>query len=93
MSNTVQTMDRLNALSAIVQLASFRHLPGPSQVTLQTAEHAILSITTDSHEAARAWCDEFGTGWYQGPGDEIWSSRSAEWRGWMVQVHSLTEQS
>lgn len=88
----VQTQNRLNTLAALVQLATFKHLPGPADVRMQTGERPILSLITDGHDDAIAWCDALETGWSLNEiSDEIWSERHITWRGWSVQIHSHTE--
>lgn len=86
-------MTKLETLSALVQLAELKHLPGPSHVVMQNGERDILSLTTDGHEDAIAWCEEFGTGWDINRTNEVWSQRNVTWNGWIVAVHSYTEKS
>lgn len=88
-------MDKLNTLSALVQLAELNHLPGPQEIRMNkhsSSGYPILGIALDSHDDAIAWCKVFGADWRLNEvSNEIWDSgRVVTWRGWHLQVHSRT---
>jgi hypothetical protein len=89
MSTDVQTTDRLTTIDALVQLATFKHLPGPSVVRMLPG---ILVITLASHADAIAWCEALAAAWNESAG-EIWNTHNTKWRGWTLQIHSYTEKS
>lgn len=85
-------MDKLNTLSALVQLAELAHLPGPSQIRMQAGSGGpILCLTLEGHDAAIAWCKELGCDWHLNEtSNEIWDSGRVVWRGWSLMIHSHT---